>query len=153
MELLRFFMVRNYKFLASLLMMSFFFGCANLASNQKACESADFLLPLPLSFLGNVFQISPCTSIESLRIETGDEIRRQRYPVVSAVKSKQLNYDFELFAYKMGCDKTVHGHLLKILVENQDIVFGSDFQKSNREIVKQVRSFTRSDSELLKNCW
>lgn len=128
-------------------------SCAHLASNKAACENADFLLPLPYSFLGSIFQISPCTSIEPLRIEIGVELARFRSGVVQAIKNKERTYDFDNFALKMGCNSTVTNKLLSLLIENEAIVFGKNSEKSNREVVRKVRELTLKDPELLKNCW
>ena len=115
---------RIIKHLVFSILVSSLFGCAHLASNRAACENADFLLPLPYSFLGSIFQISPCTSIEPLRIEIGVELARFRSGVIQAVKNKERTYDFDNFAYKMGCNSTATDKLLRVLIENEFVSNG-----------------------------
>ena len=61
-------------------------GCAHFASNTRAWEEAPVLLPLPYSFIGNIFQVGPCASIEPLRIEIGVELDGIRGGVVTAIE-------------------------------------------------------------------
>jgi len=128
-------------------------GCSHFASNKRACDKADFMLPLPLSFAGNVFQISPCTSIEPLRIETGVEIDRYRSGVENAVQKGKRTKPLEQFAERMGCESPVHTRFLDVLIANKIEVFGLEFDKSDRQIVKAVRKFTLEDPELKAGCW
>ena len=130
--------MRLNSFLSFAVLLPFFFGCANFSSNRVACENADLMFPLPYSFLGNVFQISPCTSIEPLRIEIGVELDRLRGGVNGAIRDGQLYSDFSKFADKMGCKFDVQERLLKLLVEKKNAVFGADFEKSNRQVVRAV---------------
>lgn len=144
---------RLFKCLISFVISLCFLGCASFASNKTACENADFLIPIPYSFLGNIFQISPCTSVESLRIETGIELKGLRSGVNEAVNSAASNQEFAKFAYKMGCQHEAHEKLLKALRDNRRDIFGENFEKTNIDIVKKIRVFTLQDSYLKKNCW
>lgn len=128
-------------------------GCAHLASNPAACEAADPLLPLPFSFLGNVFQISPCTSIEPLRIEIGVELKDIRSSVETAIKQNQINSSIEKYSQKMGCGADSLNLFFELLTENKEEVFGKNFENSNRAVVKKTREFTKQDPILKTSCW
>jgi hypothetical protein len=114
-------------------------GCSHFASNTNACKEAPILLPLPYSILGNVFQISPCTSIEVLRIETGMELDGIRGGVDAAIVSEQPNYSTKQFSARMGCRSTEK--FLKGLISKKNEIFGDGFTSSNREVVKKQGSF------------
>ncbi len=127
-------------------------GCASFASNQRACQETDFLLPLPNVFIGNVFQVSPCTSIEAFRIETGVELKQYKSSVYRAVESGQINNEFEVFVKRMGCPIESKEKFLNMLVKNEEQIFGPHWDRSNRQIVKSIRLFTKTDPNL-KECW
>lgn len=136
----------------SLLSCVLFLGCASFASNKTACDFADPMLPLPHAFVGNIFQISPCTSIEPLRIETGVELK-QRGGVIDAVENKRSNRALEEFGYRMGCDHPMNPRFQDVLVANKTEIFGEKNERSDRQIVTSVRKWTRDDPELRKLCW
>ncbi len=128
-----------------------FSGCANLASNKNACENASPLVPLPYTFLGNIFQITPCTSIEALRIETGYEISGCKEQVLSNINSvHEDHFCLNRFTKKIGCDETNANNLLALLKKNRDR-FNID-SISDRVFVKTTRDLVKQDLNLSVVC-
>lgn len=128
-------------------------GCANLASNPNACREAPPLLPLPHVFAGNVFQVSPCTSIEPLRIETGGELDFIRSGVTRALDSNQMNEYVDKFADRMGCEYSSHSEFFNELIKNRDDIFGNEIILTNRQAVIKVRKITKTNPILKEACW
>lgn len=144
----------NQRLVVCFILLAFFLlnGCAHFASNPSACEEADPLLPLPYSFLGNVFQISPCTSIEALRIEIGVELKGIRSAVEEAIENKQLNDSIEKYSQKMGCESSSRDLFFELISKNKEMIFGKNFENSNRIAVKKTREFINEDPNLKISC-
>lgn len=128
-------------------------SCANFASNKRACEEAPIHLFYPTEFVGNIFQLSPCTSIEALRIETGDELSFIRQDVVSELKTGEGQEALWMFASRMGCRKTGIEHLIARMRLEKNEIFGEEFDASDRSIVIKIRKLTINDEILKKSCW
>jgi len=136
-----------------LILVFFHLGCASFASNPAACREAAPLVPFPNTFAGNIFQFSPCTSIEPLRIETGEELDYIRSGITRALDSNQLNEYVGTFAYKMGCNYKSHDEFFKELMQNRYDIFGKEVLSSNRQAVIAVRKITKTNPILKEACW
>lgn len=133
--------------------MLFEVSCSSLASNPNACREAPPLFPLPHSVAGPILQFSPCTSIEALRIETGDELKFIRDRVISELDNNMLGGGIKHFAKRMGCTSEVEQEFFNELLKNRYDIFGKEAFQTDRQAVKMVRKLTTSNPILKEACW
>ena len=140
------------KFWLLLIIVIFEVGCSSLASNPNACREAPFVFPLPNSVVGPIFQFSPCTSIEALRIETGRELAYIRERIVDELDKGTIGGGSKLFGSRMGCAE-VEDEFFSELLKNRNDIFGAQSPQSDRQVVTMVRKITKSNPILKEACW
>ncbi len=131
-------------------------GCASFASNPAACRmtpSATYPLPFAYQISGNLFQLSPCTSIEPLRVEIGWELDHIRDRVIEDLDDSQKKAAVKVFAMRMGCDETGYDEFYNELEKNRYDIFGKEMPVSNKNSVAIVRKITKSNPILKVACW
>lgn len=127
-------------------------SCSSLASNPNACREAPPLLPLPHSVAGPILQFSPCTSIEFLRIETGDELNFVRDRIFGELEENSIGGGSKLFARRMGCAEAEQEFFYELQKNRYDI-FGKEIAQTNRQAVIMMRKITKTNPILKEACW
>lgn len=98
--------------------------------------------------------MSPCTLIEPLRWEVGEEIRYYQDEMIWALQteSKSLGNYTKRFARALGCLPEANELFQKRIVEHQREIFDIDYNSSRGSIVGATRRLVRADPELKYYC-